>query len=469
MGSNLPASCSAQVAEPKTRDNERIIHAFQMAKNGNAATLCKLWLSQEDLDQVWYGKTFATVASKNGRNDVPQYLHERGVDLPANRPSREGMIRTPLFEAVCNNRLDTIRLLLKIGADPRKAEGGLVLESPLQEAVRMGSLPILLSMSEHSPDYIQAKMASGLLAVAESINFDDEKNRFDFNVRVVDFLLERLFPPELNILDIRDGAAIHYAARTGLQPLVQKLIRAGASPRLRDGRGRTAFELAYSNQHKDLAMYLAPERMSTAELEALWWLKHELATSLHKELRTIFVGSTRYYLTNVFGDRAQRDMANFYEEVLEPAAICLVAKHTSLDDLRLIVQQFLGKSLFTAVLETTRLISEAIQAISFTQHVDRLFNTLPRDVTFADDQQEYRLEEDVIAPIEHILSVASFPLTQLCEYEVKQKLSTMGAARLRLVSQFYKSHLGLRWHKIYVAVFADIGRLTLHELAFRMA
>jgi ankyrin repeat protein len=168
-----------------------------------------------------YGVTPLLQASRTGDADVMGALLEAGADVHLAHPDGE----TPLMAAATTGRVEAVKILLEHGADPN-AQDMFQQETALMRAVA----------EEHS--------------------------------EVVDLLLAAKADPNrqarITSLETRKNAdhpsggftALMWAARNGNEPIVRKLVAAGADVNLRNGDDATAMAIAIVNDRFDMAATL---------------------------------------------------------------------------------------------------------------------------------------------------------------------------------------------------------------------
>lgn len=204
------------------------------------------------------GMTALTAAISQAQAAVVELLLAGGAHLEQTLP---GALR-PLMLAAALGQVRCIHLLLAHGAEPAAvdADGN----TALHHAARFGcrcseSASALAVWNALAPNRAQLDRPNALgetpllllLGAAEPAGTP-------FRVDVLLPQLEHLLDlgVELDAQDQRGFTALHWAAQHGLLPAVQRLLRAGADPALRDSLARSAGEVALTRGYVDIAREL---------------------------------------------------------------------------------------------------------------------------------------------------------------------------------------------------------------------
>lgn len=204
------------------------------------------------------GMTALTAAISQGHAEVVELLLAGGAHVEQTLP---GALR-PLMLAAAMGQIRCLHLLLAHGADRTAidAEGNTALHHAARFGCRCGETsPALAVWTALAPTGAQLAQANALgetpllllLGAAEPAGTP-------LNIDTLLPQLERLLEigPPLDAQDQRGFSALHWAAQHGLLPLVQRLLRAGAEPGLRDSLARSAAEVALTRGYVDIAREL---------------------------------------------------------------------------------------------------------------------------------------------------------------------------------------------------------------------
>ena len=189
-------------------DEEDMIDLLRgLAKHGNRFGMEQLELDAEYLAQPMRLQTVGTIAAASGNDDILQFLFEKGVDLLCNvQVSESRWTRTPLFEAVCNNKQSTVLLLLTMGADPGRREVD-VNSNPIHQAILKGNKPLLEIMWTFNAAFIQPRLPSGALAVVEAMLLESSQPT---EGSLFYYVLHKFEARQLDFKDTRGFAAVHH-------------------------------------------------------------------------------------------------------------------------------------------------------------------------------------------------------------------------------------------------------------------
>lgn len=206
----LPSLATLQVARstwaesPEGRRYTAFDRALAVRDFGTAS---RLLAQGVDVDRpVSHGETRLMIVCCDGNLEVVRFLVRRGAGLE--RTTWRGGL-TPLAFAANGGRASVVALLLKIGANPDGANGGY---RPLQGAAAYG----------------YRKVARMLLRAGAHVDATDS----------------------------RGTTPLMQAAWGDQASMVRLLLGAGATPRLKDKSGETAFDMAREKQFNDIERLL---------------------------------------------------------------------------------------------------------------------------------------------------------------------------------------------------------------------
>lgn len=204
------------------------------------------------------GMTALTAAISQSHADVVELLLAGGAHVEQTLP---GALR-PLMLAAALGQVRCVHLLLAHGAarDAVDADGNTVLHHAARRGCRSSeAAPALALWTALSPQAAALSQANALgetpllllLGAAEPAG---TPLRSEALLPQLERLLE--IGTALDAQDQRGFSALHWGAQHGLLPLVQRLLRAGADPSLRDGLARSAAEVALTRGYVDIAREL---------------------------------------------------------------------------------------------------------------------------------------------------------------------------------------------------------------------
>jgi ankyrin repeat protein len=282
-------------------------HILTLIQSGNHTALAKEAEERPDLfdDKHWYS------AVGTGRTDICSPLVHAGLS-----PKKTRFDRTPLHFAAYFHKLDIVKWLLEVDADPNKPDGegykpldlayefsenepsselvdalaGAGTEISIWTAVRMGRLDRCKSILEESPDRINAfsgGMALTPLMVAVRMNrlsiaqfliesganvnavgpvesgdmggntvlwYAAQGGRMDREA-VVELLLAH--GAQVDVAGEGGWTALHMAAQWNHPGIARLLIEKGANKAYLDGGGRTPLEIAQKYESRDVVNFLS--------------------------------------------------------------------------------------------------------------------------------------------------------------------------------------------------------------------
>jgi ankyrin repeat protein len=200
------------------------------------------------------GSTPLLWAAQTGGHEIARALISAGAAIDA--PNDYGI--TPLLHASRIGDATMVELLLQAGADPKRAhpEG----ETPLLAAARAGSVPAVRLLLARGVDVNGAESFQQTTALMWA--------SAEGHIDVVDLLIEAGADPNrqahITSLTQRHNAdhptggftALMYAARSGNDALVRRLVQRGANVNLKNGDGASAAMIAMYNDRFDVAATL---------------------------------------------------------------------------------------------------------------------------------------------------------------------------------------------------------------------
>jgi len=152
---------------------------------------------------------------------------------------------TPLIRAVQSNRLNSVFVLLRHGADPLLDAGGRTAAHPAADA---GYVDILKALAGKAPDVLIAKTDRGHTSVHHAIS--------SAQVEATMYMLRQPQVIEYVKNDDAEWPLITYAAYYGQESIVRKLIELGADKAARNKYGESALSLAQRQGYQAIATYL---------------------------------------------------------------------------------------------------------------------------------------------------------------------------------------------------------------------
>lgn len=193
-------------------------------------------------------------AISGGHAEVVEYLHRHGYTLLVGLPT------TPLVLASGTHRPSVVSVLLGLGADPDQADAsGLwpllaVVRAPLEDALAAERCLSLLLEAGAQPGLRDSKGRSALMWLAGAGDAHCEQDALR------SALIRLLLRAGAGVCeqDMAGASALHYAAMHGLVQATNLLLKAGAPPRLRDLKGRTAEDLALEYRQSAISQLLSP-------------------------------------------------------------------------------------------------------------------------------------------------------------------------------------------------------------------
>lgn len=221
----------------------------------DAASIERLIRLGVDAEYEYYWMYPIHAACFGRRFNAIRALAEAGVDLNIIDWRQQ---RPPVARAAEENKVEVVKLLLELGADPDVREDNTIGHTPLHIALHKCRSPESAEvLVKHGAD-VFAKDWSGNTSLRRAVYFECEDvvevmverdgrkamtaariARRDFRLIAcaanrdhsgVDKAIDQ--KADINTLSPFGESALHYAARYGDNPLVKKLLRHGANPRL---------------------------------------------------------------------------------------------------------------------------------------------------------------------------------------------------------------------------------------------
>jgi ankyrin repeat protein len=266
------------------------------ARQGAIETAQVLLAAGADINvaEPQYGFTAMQTAIFNGHYDMAAFLIEKGADLNdgslyiavemrnlatySNRPNPPEVDRRL-------TSLDVVTLLLERGADPnrpytktippRQAQGNINVTpgaTPLFRAIRSTDLVVVrLLMEKGANPSVKTKDGSTPLMVASGLGArrggDEEVTEAEGRADPLDAI--RLFlqaGADINSANLAGNTAMHYAAQTGANRIVEFLAASGATLDVKNKDGKTPLDLALAPGPRQMYENAAGAQKSTATL-----------------------------------------------------------------------------------------------------------------------------------------------------------------------------------------------------------
>jgi ankyrin repeat protein len=259
-GDAVATGCLLELGLDRTVRDSRGCSALLRAAGGGHADVVAVLL-KAGLDPsvaADSGMTALTAAISQGQAAVVELLLAGGAHVEQTLP---GALR-PLMLAAALGQVRCIHLLLAHGAElgAVDAEG----HTALHHAARFGcrsseAVPALATWDALAPSRAQldqpnALGETALLLLLGAAEPAGTPLRIEALLPQLDHLLD--LGVALDVQDQRGFSALHWAAQHGLLPVVQRLLRVGADPGLRDSLARSAAEVALTRGYVDIAREL---------------------------------------------------------------------------------------------------------------------------------------------------------------------------------------------------------------------
>ena len=208
------------------------VNLYYAAGDGDEAKALKVLSTRMiDVNTTSLCETPLTRASYHGQKDIVQLLFDSGADL--NKTDGNGV--SPLHHAASREKIDTVQLLIKLGAEPQ-----------LWKAAKNGQYDILQKLLQAGANPNKIELHGGefplLLAAMKG-----QKN-------IVQLLLQRGAKP--NVGNQYGNTPLHWAARLDRKAVVKQLIDGGADPNIGNIWGQTPLYKAVQHGKKDVVKLL---------------------------------------------------------------------------------------------------------------------------------------------------------------------------------------------------------------------
>lgn len=222
-----------------SRDRFGAMPLTHAAKTGNVDILALFLehgasVNARNLD----GSTALYVAAEQDNQRAAEALIARGADV--NLPGRSGL--TPIEAAAYMGNEAVVTLLLDKGADLRRTDA--TGKGPICYAVARGFTKVAGVLLDHAID-VNARYGNDLTALMWAAGHEDGAGSSDVS-DVLTLLIKR--GARLNDQDNRGRTALMIAASLGHETAVDVLLAHGADRSLRDKAGKTAADLAASDE-----------------------------------------------------------------------------------------------------------------------------------------------------------------------------------------------------------------------------
>jgi ankyrin repeat protein len=171
--------------------------------------------------------------------DAVKLLYSKGAELN----TINECAGTPLSEAASLGHIDIVKFLLENGASINQVPDG---DPIIHEAVRSGNSEIVDLLVRYGAD-IDATDSIGQTPLHESVSEDER-------LEVSKYLVE--MGVNIDAMDGFNTTPLTTAALHGCFETVKFLVSSGASLTIRDDKGRTATEMAESQNYHEIAAWL---------------------------------------------------------------------------------------------------------------------------------------------------------------------------------------------------------------------
>lgn len=198
------------------------------------------------------GKTPLFLAVENNNFPAVEYLLKRGAKL-----IKDAHNHSMVYTAVSNAQSETVRLLLKFGADPNEEEIVFVKNNNTIAQENKG-LPITKALSKEDFQTIKALLEGGAKLPDDILHFAINALKLgnhENDIQIVTLLLN--YGASVNYQNARRQTPLHVVVQKDMRHLIKPLIDAGANINTKDDKGRTPLEVSASKKTLDyLRRYL---------------------------------------------------------------------------------------------------------------------------------------------------------------------------------------------------------------------
>jgi len=136
------------------------------ARTGDLAEVKNYLEAGAQVDEVdGENNTPLFIAAKYGRTEIARYLVGKGANLTHTSKGPFGSLGTPLHAAVNRNQLETVKVLLELGADANQPDTGV--GPPLNTALSKSNMEMAGLLREFGAKPVSAPSISHLIASAD--------------------------------------------------------------------------------------------------------------------------------------------------------------------------------------------------------------------------------------------------------------------------------------------------------------
>lgn len=191
-------------------------------------------------------QTSLLFAISKGYIDIAEVLLQHGARIEYLPQEKQ---YSPLHLACISGNINTVTFLLSKKANVNIEDSNGI--TPLHYAVRRGQENIVKSLLEHGADFTKNNKHDSILHGAVAGR----------NVRIAEMILEKICGDELfkGCIDVGDAEGdtpLMWAAESGLEEMVELLLKNGASVNLRNKDGKTALQWASDKENLEVVRIL---------------------------------------------------------------------------------------------------------------------------------------------------------------------------------------------------------------------
>jgi len=211
--------------------------------------------SARDVVEDLYGLTRMHLAARNGHVRVLSFLIEHGGDV--NIPNEGGRGtggESPLHWA---STAEVVDLLIANGADANSL--GAAGQTPLASAAFRNRPAAVRALVRHGADVNARSLlfdATVLMSACTGLVIDygdPALNRYEDRIAIIEFLVSK--GADVNAQDEGGETALHCAAKYQAR-FVELLLRLGADPNIKDGKGRRPIDWSRQLHHDEITTIL---------------------------------------------------------------------------------------------------------------------------------------------------------------------------------------------------------------------